>query len=80
MRTEEGSTHNWRVIDVPLSSSLTNERDSPLIAAKKTIIQRIPADRLGVTVSPDVEKSMIARVTTTNIISELSAYRVLNSL
>ncbi len=73
IKTEDGSTHNWRVMVVPRSSSLTNERESPLIAAKNTIIQRIPADKLGVTVSPAVEKRIIASVTTTNIMRELSA-------
>ncbi len=58
---------------VPRSSSLTKERESPLIAAKNTIIHSMPADKLGETASPAVEKRMIESVTTTNIIRELSA-------
>lgn len=79
-RTDDGSTHNCNVMVVPRSSSLTKERESPLIAAKNTIIHKMPADRLGDTVSPAVEKRIIESVTTTNIISEFSAYRVLSSL
>jgi len=71
--TDDGFTQSCNVIEVPRSSSLTKERDSPLMAAKKMIIHRIPAERLGETVSPAVENSIIERVTTTNIISALRA-------
>lgn len=73
INTAEGLTQSCSVIAVPRSSSLTNERDSPLIAAKKIITQRIPAARLGETVSPAVENRMMASVTTTNMRSELRA-------
>ncbi len=73
IKTAEGLTQSWRVIAVPRSSSLTNERESPLIAAKNIITHKIPDARLGETVSPAVEKRMIERVTTTNIRSEFNA-------
>jgi len=68
-----------KVITVPRSSSLTNVLESPDIAEKNITIHRIPASRLGETLSPAMEKRTIESVTTTNITRALSAYLVFSS-
>src|SRR5258706_10404364 len=75
-KTVNGLARSWRVMTVPLSSSLTKVRERPDIDEKKMMIHNTPESISGETFSLPMEKRMMERVVMTNINKAFNAYRV----
>lgn len=79
VKTVPGEAINWRVIEVPLSSSETNTLDSPDMEAKKIVTQYNPDVNPALIFWLPIENNITLTATIMNIRRELTAYLVLNS-
>lgn len=79
VNTVSGEAIRWSVKVVPLSSSDTKALDNPDMAEKKITTQYKPPAKGSDILSLPMENKIMLIVTTINIISEFTAYRVRSS-
>ena len=73
-KTSVAPAESLRASDVPVSSSLMNTRERPLIAVKKITIQNRPERIVSSTFSSPRENLIMEMVMITNISNELMTY------
>lgn len=78
-KTSVAPADNFRAKDVPVSSSLINTLESPLMAVKNITIQKSPDKIVSSTFSSPSEKRIIDIVIITNISNEFITYLFLIS-